>query len=271
MLLFQLLEAVGIAHAPAACKVHLAVFNGVEEPLDVYLAGNFDPWQECQRRRNFERPHVVGLISLPEKDRWLFAGFYDSEGCGPKDARGLHRYRLTRREEADELAGRLVIDFRRTGRQSYLNAEHLAPELHIAELRPKPLTVVAFPGYSSIVLSKVHLDIIVAHDEPAWRGALTSVAGVYVIVDRASGQLYVGSATGSGGIWARWVDYSHSGHGGNKELIELLQREGAAHATNFQFGILEIADVQTHADIMLERESFWKELLLSRRFGLNAN
>ena len=71
------------------------------------------------------------------------------------------------------------------------------------------------------------------------------------------------------GIWNRWRAYSETGHGGNRDLRRLLKEEGAEHAQNFQFGILEVAG--THGDDLLARESYWKEMLLSREFGLNAN
>ena len=43
----------------------------------------------------------------------------------------------------------------------------------------------------------------------------------------------------------------------------------AEHAANLQFGILEVAG--THGGDLIELESLWKELLLTRTFGLNAN
>ncbi|MCK5943287.1 MAG: hypothetical protein KAI24_15005 [Planctomycetes bacterium] len=50
----------------------------------------------------------------------------------------------------------------------------------------------------------------------------------------------------------------------------MLRERGVEHAANFHFGILEVAG--THGDDLIERESFWKELLLlTRTFGLNAN
>jgi hypothetical protein len=36
------------------------------------------------------------------------------------------------------------------------------------------------------------------------RGALSSVAGVYLISDTLDGRLYVGSASGQGSFWQRW-------------------------------------------------------------------
>jgi hypothetical protein len=128
-----------------------------------------------------------------------------------------------------------------------------------------------FPGYLSVCLSKARLDIVVRQNVETWRGALGNVSGVYVITDTKTGKQYVGSATGAGGIWRRWTAYSVNGHGGNKELKRLLEEEGTAYASNFQYGVLEIADAHTGVEQILSRESHWKDLLQTRAHGLNEN
>lgn len=59
-----------------------------------------------------------------------------------------------------------------------------------------------------------------------WCKMLSSVAGIYAILDRKTGKLYVGKANASGGadeggIWERWECYAKNGHSENKQLIEL--------------------------------------------------
>jgi hypothetical protein len=179
---------------------------------------------------------------------------------------------MTRRTGVDELDGRLIVRFERSGRAPYLLAENLKKPIEVVELRPEKIRVAEFPGYSSTMLTKQHLDIVVRQTIESWRSALADVAGVYVIADRHAGKLYVGSANGAEGIWNRWCDYSRMGHGGNRELKDLLNREGASYAENFQFGVLEIADTHASAADILRRESHWKELLLTRApHGHNAN
>ena len=51
-----------------------------------------------------------------------------------------------------------------------------------------------------------------------WVKPLSSVNGVYLIQDKLSGKLYVGSAYGDQGIYGRWSDYAKNGHGDNQEL-----------------------------------------------------
>ena len=272
MLLFQILQLLDAQIAPEQCKVHLAVWNGKEDPLDVYLEGRFDEWQSWQSRRNFDRPFVVSLIALPQDNSWLFAGAHNSESCEWLEAHGMHRYRLSRRLGPNELDGRLIVRFERPGRQSYLLGENWSQAIGVAEIRPERIRVAEFPGFSSALITKQHLDIVVKQAIESWRSALANVAGVYVIADRRTGKLYVGSATSGEGIWNRLCAYSATGHGGNSELKSLLEREGDSYAANFQFGVLEIAGTHANIDDVLRREAHWKDLLLTRvPHGYNAN
>ncbi|HEY6230846.1 MAG TPA: GIY-YIG nuclease family protein [Pyrinomonadaceae bacterium] len=255
---------------PDKTKVHLATWNGREDPLLVYLSGNFSEWQRWQTRRNFERRFVLSLIALPESDHWLFAGVHVSEGCEQPEGRDCYHYNLQELASCSELNGRLVAHFRRPGRQSYLNADKWTNQLLLSHIRPKRMTIAPFPGFKAVDLAKSELDVIVKQNLESWQTALASVAGVYLISDTVSGRLYVGSATGEGGIWQRWCQYA-VGHGGNVELKALFDEHGLERASAFRFSILEIADTHASADEIRKRESHWKKILLSRAHGLNAN
>lgn len=65
---------------PAATKIHLAGWNGYDDPLDVFLVGRFAEWQSHQSQRNFKRPFVLSLIKTEQRDRWLFGRFHRVEG-----------------------------------------------------------------------------------------------------------------------------------------------------------------------------------------------
>jgi hypothetical protein len=81
----------------------------------------------------------------------------------------------------------------------------------------------------------------------------------------------LGPQTGEGGIWQRWTDYSKSGHGDNRDLRKLLQSMDTACRDELRFSILEIADTHTTVEEIRDRESHWKQTLLTRIHGLNAN
>ena len=113
MLLFDFLRTQDPAITPETAKVHLACWNGKEDPLDVYYRGGFDLWQSWQNKPNFERAFVVSLISLPEATRWLFVGVYASNGKRALPS-GTYQYDLKPLPKYAELGGRLFVTFSRT-------------------------------------------------------------------------------------------------------------------------------------------------------------
>jgi hypothetical protein len=254
---------------PSNSKVHLASFNGKEAPIDVYLAGNFPEWQRYQTAENFRRRYVIALIELPAPHLWLFAGLYESRGA-KRQEEGEFFYDLDEIPECRELNGRLVIHFKRPGRQSYLKAERWAEQMLVHEVCPSPMTIRTFPGYRNVDISFQELQHLSREAPTSWVSALSSVGGVYLLTDVNLGRLYVGSASGQGGIWHRWMSYANSGHGGNRELRALLKAT-PEQSTNWRFSILELADVTASDETVQARESHWKNILVTRRHGLNAN
>lgn len=271
MQIFSLLSLLDANITPERTKIHLATFNGEEHPLDVYLAGRFDEWQRWQTRRNFDREFVLSLIDIRATNQWLFAGVHLSAEPAPKPDGGEYRYPLVELASCAELNGRLVAHFERPGRQAYLNGEAWAENLRMSEIKPIKLSIREFPGFRNVDLTLDELQLITSQSIASWRSALSSVAGIYLISDAESGKLYVGQACGEGGIWQRWVAYAGTGHGGNVELKQLLQSEGASRASSFRFSILEIADIHESDQDINGREAHWKRVLLSRDHGLNSN
>lgn len=256
---------------PKKAKIHLAVWNGLHDPLDVYLAGEFEEWQSWQNRKNFERPYIISLIQLPGANRWLFAGGYQSNSSEWIEAENIYKYSTSPIKSLLEFSGKLIVSFKRSGRQSYLNAENWFNDIVVSELLPTKMVVKDFQGYNKCLISKNKLDIIVQQNIESWRGALSNVSGIYLITDTSTGKHYVGSATGQGGIWQRWCDYSYSGHGGNKDLVSIVKENGLKYTNNFQYAVLEIADTHTSKEDILQRESYWKNVLRSKEFGYNSN
>ncbi|MFY9180390.1 MAG: GIY-YIG nuclease family protein [Venatoribacter sp.] len=137
--------------------------------------------------------------------------------------------------------------------------------------KAKKSVIEDFVGYSKVLLSKKKLEIIIAQNIISWTTALSNALGIYLITDTNTGKLYVGSATGEGGIWQRWSDYAGNGHGGNRDLQALLSEKGNVYSNYFQYSILEIADTHASINDVLIRESYQKDVLCSRKHGYNAN
>ena len=278
MLLFDLLAVKADTLAPENSKVHLAVFNGQDHPIDVFRDGHFEAWQAWQSKRNFSRDYVVSLIRMMgSQDRWLFAGAWRPVSVAPHPKRSDHwLYETTPVPELAELAGRVVVGFRNPNRQNVTYGETVADKLEVLEIRARALSNLMFTGYSDVRLSKAELDRIVRKADPEWVAPLSAVSGIYVIADLSDGRLYVGSAsarsrTGDTGIWARWRQYSENGHGGNEGLKQLLTEKGAEHAQHFQYAILEVLPPQADDEAVKTREGHWKRTLDSLAHGFNRN
>jgi hypothetical protein len=142
----------------------------------------------------------------------------------------------------------------------------------VSELLNEPRSIGHFPGFKQLNLTKAHLDLVVRQDLESWRAALSSVSGIYLISDTATGKLYVGKADGLGGIWGRWCAYAKTWHGGNKALRAEFGLDGSEDRLGaLRFSILEVADLHATKQEVLDRETHWKAVLLSKEHGHNRN
>lgn len=168
---------------------------------------------------------------------------------------------LVQSEHLADLRNRLVIGWR-SPRTWRLNGTTAAayPVMEIADAEPVP-----FPGFDRLVLDYARLQAVMReHRYAAWRTALSSVIGVYLITDTRDGRQYVGKADGAESIRQRWSVYANNGHGGNVELRNL-------DPNSFRFSLLRVFDPATPTREIDEAESHFKLALDSRRHGLNRN
>ncbi len=265
MLIYDLLNI-----EPTELKVHLAADNGREHPLYLYFDGSFKEWQAEQNKRNFQRSYILSLIRLERDDLWLFAGVYQSLGIDSSIKEHI-RYKTELMDMYADLIGRLVIQYKRKGRNSYPNGESLFNSASVYEIKPEPLVFSEFKNFKEVQLSRQQLELLFHHEYPSWKSALSSVSGVYLISDMSSGQLYVGSAYGEEGIWSRWSNYSENYHGGNSELKNLFKSGGSEAFNKFRYSILETCDIDLPPDSVIAIENRWKDKLLTRQYGFNKN
>ena len=94
--------------------------------------------------------------------------------------------------------------------------------------------------------------------------------GVYLIADKNNGKKYVGSAYGEYGIWSRWCTYAGTAHGGNDQLVDLIEKEGFDYARKFfQLSLLEIWPMRTDDETIInERISLEECFAYERRVWL---
>jgi hypothetical protein len=267
--LVPFLKANGVAINESNLKVHLACWNGKEDPINGYYAGVFKEWQEEQTRKNFECSQVLSLIDIGPGE-WLFVGVYliISPARAHKKRPHIFVYGTELLPGQDQLVGRIKVAHRRS-RASYV--WHKPPmTLPIIEVMRERQAMAEFPGYNKVTISHQELRTVIRQRVASWHGALANIKGVYLITDKVSGGQYVGKASGGEGIWSRWAAYAKDGHGGNVQLKKLLRLKGEAHMANFQYSILEIADTHASEEDILGRESYWMRALGSRAHGLNG-
>ena len=204
---------------------------------------------------------------------FLFGGIYKIEKIFPEKFNEVG-YNLTLLDDFKEYRKRLIIKIKkkvgRTYNRIYNNIDNnLIPEVY--EISPS-MNLKQFNGYQNVSLTHTELQHIINNTEPSWKLALSSVKAVYVITDTSNGQLYIGSAYGTGGLLNRWNEYINNLTGGNKEFEVLVKEKGENHIkNNFKYSILEIFDTKTKDAYILERESYWKNVFETKKFGMNWN
>lgn len=228
-----------------------------------------EQYQAIQKPDRFEIGGFLAsfVVTPPPRNETLFIGLYEvmaQAECetGSRDpitgidVAGLYRYELAHDDRLDEYKERLVVDWG-PGTRSWIQ---------LASRQPKPIRALRdqqeppFPGFARFCVD--------VHDVPgiypSWQERLREVKGVYVLVDKKTGQQYVGSAKGEESLWGRLSEYARTGHGGN---VELKHRKEA----QYQVGVLQVVDLSLPDHSIEEIESWWKRKLMTREHGLNRN
>ena len=260
---------------PKDYKVHLASWNGYENPLDVFVRDR-EKWKEWNEWRSekddFNRQYIFTLIDYyHESNVWLFGGIYEVVKRLEKTRDKGYEVALT--DQYKSLIGRLKVDWKRTGRTKSRRMENYFDAFTVNEILRSEYEGEAFPGYEDINHDFHILENIFKSSKSDWEPALANVKGVYLIMDKSSGKKYVGSAYGKWGIWSRWSCYMGTGHGYSDELTKLIRKKGIGYAReNFRFTLLEYRPMKTDDNVIIGRESYWKEALLTRGdLGYNKN
>ena len=260
---------------PEKYKLHVARWSGEDQPLDVYVRDKKE-WRDWNRWRKkydeFSRQYVFSMMDFyHESDMWLFGGIYEVTGRGKKDS---HSYEIRDLPEHSHFIGRLKIKMERPKRGRAFYLEDRIDKMLVSEILREPYSGESFPGFEEIDHDFSALLPIFKNEHPGWKEALKKVKGVYVITDKSNGKRYVGSAYGDYGIWSRWNHYMETGHGGNAELKKLIAKNSPDYAQkHFKLSLLEYRSMRADDEDIHKRETYWKEVFLSRdkRFGYNEN
>jgi len=169
--------------------------------------------------------------------------------------------------------GRLVVHFEDKGRNVVVRSEDIIDSIYVKTILEHPYNELGedFPGYENVDLSWNDLRRVLRFKN--WQTALENQKAVYLITDTATNKRYVGSAYGDNMLLGRWRNYAENGHGHNKELKALVEEKGLDYVKdNFRYSILDIYKSTTDDETIIARESWWKNILLTRGdYGYNAN
>ena len=263
-------------------KVHFAIGrDNRKEPYNTFLIDGFKNWQEHQTNKNFGRKYILSLVYY-EKDIWMFAGIYEVLPVKPVPVQNDigwtgWKYETKLADKATDYIGRAFFRFKKEFRASYpvleldpKNGEPIA-KMPLSHILDKRVAISDFVGFDKVDVDYKTLKYLVSDNISSWKTALSNVKGIYLIVDTLTGKQYVGSAYGDECIWQRWSNYAKTGHGGNAEFKELLSKNGQEYVHNFKYSILEVCNMNLGNEYIFERETHWKEVLLTRKFRLNKN
>lgn len=249
--------------------------------------GQLEAYQSYQANSVFECDYVVSTIG-DESTKALFYNVYQVTGKRKakdiqisgeyifknllsviKEKDGWY-YDLQKLDGFGDLTNRVMIEWGKAALtwHQFFDEEN---DKEVVEILPEGY-VKDFPGFDNIILSFKDLEQIIKKPDAnkEWKRMLSSVAGVYLIFDRESGNQYIGSASGKEGVWGRWADYIADGTGGNKKLQDLVNGN-ENYKYNFQYSLLKTMSISSLQKEVVGFKQIYKNKLGSKAFGLNLN
>lgn len=257
-----------------SAKAKFNICTEWENPMDVFLRNKDEIntkwlfWR--QERRYFEVGQIAICFLLLGNNNWLLTTIKKvTSELGETEGVNYTGEELT---EYSQYFGRVIVKFHKQRSQIYWY-EGISKDMIVQQILPAVYDGIDFPGYDNVRIPYEQLKLIVDRRKTDWINALGNQKAVYLITDRSTGKMYVGSATSANGmLLARWSAYVANGHGGNVELSKVVEEKGMDYIkANFTYSILENYNSRVDDSIILAREVWWKDTLQTRRYGYNAN
>jgi hypothetical protein len=229
-------------------------------------------WQSEQSKPVFHNCEFIVSFLGDVGKRSRFIGVYKVNGF-KVGANNIFYYDLSEVEGFEDIKERVIVDWasiQRSWHQWVSNVE----EKPIIEILPiNTFHQKSFSDYLDFILDFSELKEIIKNRDTFkdWFLMLSAVKGIYLILDKSTGNKYIGSAYSEDGIFGRWEEYVNTnGHGNNKRLKELIESD-KTYARHFQYTILMTLPKTMTAQEVIKREQLFKQKLGSRSFGLNEN
>lgn len=247
------------------------MFDGNWNPIELFKNNEIDSilrghyWNYDKMKSYREGQITIGFIRINRNENlWLL--FHIGKITKDLNIQNEIGYEYEELDEYKKYFGRIIVRFKNKSQNMVRLAKSVIDECEIAQILPDVFDNDLFPGYDKVNIGWGELSRVVTKE--SWKTALKNQKGVYLITDVSNGKMYVGSAYGEDMILNRWKSYVKTGNGGNKELKNLDFDHIKKH---FRYSILDIFKSTTESEVIIERETWWKETLLSRKFGYNAN
>ena len=231
--------------------------------IESLLKGQY--WNYNKKKSYQNGQITIGLILLNKKDNlWLLFHI----GKITKDLNIFNGvgYEYETLSKYEKYFGRLIIKFKNKSQNMIRKAESVIADCEVEQILPNIFNNDIFPGYDNVNISWEELSNIILKEN--WKTALQNQKGVYLITDISNGKMYVGSAYGENMILGRWESYVKTYHGGNVGLKKLNNEH---IKQNFRYSILDIFKSTVEDKLIIARESWWKTVLHTRKFGYNEN
>ena len=240
-------------------------------PIENFKNGDISTMLEGQywnynKNKSYKTGQItIGLVKIkPNENFWLLFHI----GRITKDLNQFNGvgYEYEDLPEYDKYIGRLIVKYKNKAQTMIRNAESVFDECYVSQVLPDTFDNDIFPGYDKVNVTWQELSRVIEKEN--WITALQNQKGVYLLTDISNGKKYVGSAYGENMILGRWKSYVKTGNGGNIGL-NFLSFDYIKQ--NFRYSILDIYKSTTDDEIIINRENWWKEVLMSRKFGYNEN
>lgn len=240
-------------------------------PIDIFKNRDFDTlldgqyWNYPNKKSYKQGQTTIGFIKITGSDHlWLL--FHIGRVTNDLNILDGVGYEYEVLPEHEKYFGRLIVKFENKVQPMVRLANSVINDCEVVQILPDTFDNDIFPGYDKVNVTWSELTRVIEND--TWKTALKNQKGVYLITDSSNGKMYIGSAYGENMILGRWKSYIKNGNGGN---VELKKISFDYIKQNFRYSILEIFKSTIDDQTIIERESWWKELLQTREFGYNKN
>lgn len=246
----------------------LTTYSNTTNPLDFFRSNNNEELMKWlfwnYSKKSFKVGEtVIGLLRL-DGDRWLLFNISKvTKDLNTFSGSGFEYETVT---QYQQYFGRVIVEYKNKAQTLIRKASGMLNDCTVAQIIEDKYEDEEFPGYEKVNISWAVMNRVLT--KSSWKTALQNQKGVYLITDSSTGKMYVGSAYGKNMLLGRWEAYLRSGHGGNVELKEL---KPDYIKTNFRYSILDIFKSTVEDKFIIQRESWWKDTLMTRDYGYNKN